>query len=102
MDLFDYFTQDQLSPSLLSLQDKTFDKIVDHLDEFLKNIPQKDRQLLIQIISKCYLKYQNSITNDDKSSITELIIKLLMGMILDQKIAYSKLQFNNDTFSCPK
>jgi len=60
------------------------------LDEFIKNILEKDKQFLMQIISKCYLKYYGSIIKDDENSITELNIKLLMTMLLNQKISYNK------------
>jgi len=41
-------------------------------------------------MNKPYLKYQDSITKDG-NSIFELNIKLLMAMLLDQKIQYDKL-----------
>jgi hypothetical protein len=89
MDLLDYFAQFQSSP--LFIKDKTYDKIVDHLDEFIKNISEeKDKQILLQVISKCYLKYQGSIKNNG-DSIFELNIKMLMTMLIDQKLQYDKL-----------
>ena len=60
------------------------------MNEFIQNFPKKDKQLLLQTISKCYLKYQNSIIKDDENSIMELNIKLLMAMLLDQKVEYNK------------
>ena len=40
----DYFSQSQLSS--LSINDKTYDKIINHLDEFIKSLPEeKDKQL---------------------------------------------------------
>jgi len=89
LDLFDFISEDQSSSPLL-VKDKTYDKIVDHLDEFIKSIRDKDKQILMQTISKCYLKYQNSIIKDDENSIMELNIKLLMAMLLDQKVEYNK------------
>jgi hypothetical protein len=89
MDLLEYFAQYELS-SYLSLKDKVYDKIVDHLDEFIKNMLEKDKQMLIQIMSNCYFKYRDSITKDDNNSIMDLNIKMLMKMSLDQKIRYSK------------
>ena len=83
MDLFHYILNQSSSP--FSIKDKTYDKIVDHLDEFIKNIPENDKQLLKQTISKCFFKYQDSIIKDDRNSIMELNIKLLMVMLLDQK-----------------
>jgi hypothetical protein len=62
------------------------------LDEFIKNISEeKDKQLLLQIISKSYLKYQDSIIKGDGNSIWELNIKLLMAMLIGQKTQYNKL-----------
>jgi hypothetical protein len=91
LDLFDYISEDQSSLSLL-VKDKTYDKIISHLDEFIKNISEeKDNQLLLQTISKCYLKYQDSIKNGNGNSIFELNIKLLMAMLIDQKLEYNKL-----------
>jgi hypothetical protein len=78
LDLFDHFSQNQLSS--LSIKDKTYDKIKSHLDEFIKSLPEKDKQLLLQVISKSFLKFHYSI-KDNGNSISELNIKLLM----DQK-----------------
>ena len=82
LDLIDYFSKNQSS---FSLEDKTYDKIFNHLDKFLKDMPEKDKQLLLQTISKCYLKYQDSIIKDNGKSIFELNIKLLMALLIDQK-----------------
>jgi hypothetical protein len=87
LDLLDYFSQSQLLS--LSIKDKTYDKIVDHLEEFIKNMPEKDKQLLLQVINKSYLKYQDSIKNNG-NSISELNVKLLMAILIDQK-KYSKV-----------
>jgi len=89
MDLFNYISENQSSPLLV--KDKTYNKIIDHLDEFIKNMSEeKDKQLLLQTISKCYIKYQGSIKNNG-DSIFELNIKLLMAMLIDQKLQYDKL-----------
>ena len=56
----DYFSRSQLSS--LSINDKTYDKIINHLDEFIKSLPENDKHTLLQVINKSYLKYQNSIT----------------------------------------
>jgi hypothetical protein len=83
LDLLDYFSQSQLSS--LSINDKTYDKIINHLDEFIKSLPENDKQILLQVINKSYLKYQDSITNkDDGNSTSELIIKLFMAILIDQ------------------
>jgi hypothetical protein len=89
LDLLDYFSQYQSSS--VSIKDKTYDKIISHLDEFIKSLPEKDKQILLQVISKCYLKYQDSITKDAGNSIFEINIKLLMAMLIDQNPQYNKL-----------
>jgi hypothetical protein len=83
LDLLDYFSQSQLSS--LSDKDKTYNKIISHLEEFIKSLSEeKDKQILLQVINKSYLKYQNSITNeDDGNSIYESIIKLFMAILID-------------------
>jgi len=86
----DYFSQSQLSS--LSINDKTYDKIINHLDEFIKSLPENDKQILLQIINKSYLKYQNSITKEDEgNSIYELIIKLFIAILIDQNLDHYKL-----------
>ena len=89
MDLFDYISQYQSSP--LSIKDKTYDKIIGHLDEFIKTLPEKDKQILLQVISKSYLKYQDSITKGNGNSIFELIKNLLMAILIDQKLEHNKV-----------
>jgi hypothetical protein len=91
LDLLDYFSQYKSSPS--SVKDETYDKIIIHLDEFIESLSEeKDKQILLQVINKSFLKYQDSITNeDDGNSIHELIIKLFMVMLIDQKPLYNKL-----------
>ena len=85
----DYFSQSQLSS--LSINDKTYDKIINHLDEFIKSLPENDKQILLQVINKSYLKYQNSITKTDRNSIYELIIKLFIAILIDQNLDHYKL-----------
>ena len=89
MDLLDYFSQSQLSS--LSINDKTYDKIINHLDEFIKSLPENDKHTLLQVINKSYLKYQNSITKTDRNSIYELIIKLFIAILIDQNLDHYKL-----------
>jgi hypothetical protein len=89
LDLFDYISENQSSP--LFVKDNTYDKIVNHLDEFINSLPERDQQLLLQTISKCYLKYQDSIIKDNGDSIFDLNIRLLMAMLIDQKSYYNKL-----------
>jgi len=85
----DYFSRSQLSS--LSINDKTYDKIINHLDEFIKSLPENDKQILLQVINKSYLKYQNSITKTDRNSIYELIIKLFIAILIDQNLDHYKL-----------
>jgi hypothetical protein len=87
LDLFAYISQNQSSPSI---KDNIYDKIFDHLDKFIKNMPEKDKQLLIQTVSKCYLKYQKSIKANGNSDF-ELIMRLLMAILLDQQLQIDKL-----------
>ena len=80
----DYFSQNQSSP--LSIKDETYNKIVGHLDKFKESLPEQDKQILLQVINKSYLKYQDSITNkDDGNSISGFNIKLLMAIVIAQK-----------------
>jgi len=65
--IFHYISENQSSP--LSIKDKTHNKIVDRLNEFIQNLPKKDKQLLLQTISKCYLEYQDSIIKDNGNSL---------------------------------
>ena len=89
MDLFDYISQSESAP--LSVKDKTYDKIISHLDEFIKSLPETDKQLLLQVINKSYLKYQDSITKGNGNSIFELNINLLMTLLIDQKLEHNKV-----------
>ena len=61
------------------------------MNDFIQNFPKKDKQLLLQTISKCYLKYQDSVIKGDGNSIWELNIKLLLAILIDQKTKYNKL-----------
>ena len=90
LDLLDYFSQNQ-SSSPLSVKDETYNKIVDYLDKFIESLPEQDKQILLQVINKSYLKYQDSITKyHDGNSISELIIKLFVSMLIDQNLQHDK------------
>jgi hypothetical protein len=54
VDFFDYISQTE---PITLIKDKTYDKIFDHLDEFIKSLPEENKQLLLQVINKSYLKY---------------------------------------------
>ena len=90
MDLLDYFSQNQ-SSSPLSVKDKTYNKIVDHLDKFIESLPEQDKQILFQVINKSYLKYQDLIIKGNGNSIFELNIKMLLATLIDQTSHYDKL-----------
>ena len=76
----------------LDVKDGTYDKIVGDLNEFIKSLPENDKQILLQVINKSYLKYQNSITKEDEgNSIYELIIKLFIAILIDQNLDHYKL-----------
>ena len=85
----DYFSQNQSSP--LSIKDETYNKIVDHLDKFKESLPEQDKQILLQVINKSYLKYQDSIIKGNGNSIFELNIKMLLATLIDQTSHYDKL-----------
>jgi len=42
LDLLNYFSESQLSS--LSIKDETYDKMINHLDEFIKSLSKKDKQ----------------------------------------------------------
>jgi hypothetical protein len=71
-----FYSQYQSSP--LFIKDKTYNKIISHLDEFINGISEKDKQILLQTNSKCYLKYEDLIIKGNQNSISELNITLLM------------------------
>jgi hypothetical protein len=88
LDLIDYISQSELTTTLV--KDKFYDKILIDLDEFLKNLTEKDKQLISQTISKCYLKYQDSIKANGTSGF-ELNRGLLMSLLLDQQLQIDNL-----------
>ena len=90
LDLFHYISENH-SSSPLSVKDETYNKIVDHLDKFIESLPEQDKQILLQVINKSYLKYQDSIIKGNGNSIFELNIKMLMAMLIDQTSHYDKL-----------
>ena len=60
------------------------------LDEFLKNLTEEDKQIISQTIRKCYFKYQDSITKGEENLIFELNIKLLIAILISQKLEHYK------------
>ena len=87
MDLIDYISQSELTTSL---KDKIYDKIFSNLDEFLKNLTDKDKQLISQTISKCYFKYQYSVKGNGTSGF-ELNTRMLVSILIDQQIQIDNL-----------
>ncbi len=58
MDLFDFINLVSSS----HIEDKTYGKIISNWNEFINCLPSdEDKQLLLEITSKCYFKYQKSI-----------------------------------------
>jgi|tagenome__1003787_1003787.scaffolds.fasta_scaffold20872731_2 hypothetical protein len=47
-------------------------------------------KLLLQIIGKYYLKFQDSKIKDNGNSVFELNIKLFVKMLIDQKLEFNK------------
>jgi hypothetical protein len=47
LNLLDYFSQSQLSS--LSVKDKIHDKVISHLEEFIKSLPENDKQLYFKL-----------------------------------------------------
>ena len=89
MDLFDYISH--YEPTTTSyVRDKAYNKIISDLEEFIKSLSDQDKQLLIQITSKCYFKYQESIKANGTSGF-ELNMGLLMAILLDQQLQINKL-----------
>ncbi len=42
------------------MDDSTYSKIIGNWNEFIECLPDDDRQLLLEITSKCYYKHQKS------------------------------------------
>jgi hypothetical protein len=82
LDLIDYLNES--SSSIAPLKDKTCDKIINHFNYFIGHLNDKDKQLLLKIISKSYYKYQDSIKAYENSDYN-LINGLLMSILIDQQ-----------------
>jgi hypothetical protein len=87
LDLFDYISQ---SESTTFVKDKFYDEILCNLDKFLQNLTEEDKKLMFNIISKCYLKYKESI-NANGTSGFELNLGLLLSLLTDQQLQIDKL-----------
>jgi len=85
LDLFDYISHYEPTTTTSYVRDKTYNKIISDLNEFIKSLSDQDKQLLIQITSKCYFKYQDSI-NVNGTYGFELNMGLLIVILLDQQL----------------
>ena len=78
MDLFDFI--DLASHK----EDSTYSKIISNWNEFIDGLPSEDKQILLEIMSKCYFKHQKSIKAHGLSDY-ELYTTLLMSILIDQQ-----------------
>ena len=85
--MIDFFPQ--IEPTL-HVKDMEYNKIISILDEFIENLSDKDKQLILQIINKCYFKYVKSIKGDENSGF-ELNARMLMSILIDQQIQIDNL-----------
>jgi hypothetical protein len=87
LDLIDFFPQ--IEPTC-RIKDIEYNKIISSLTEFIENLSDNDKQLILQIINKCYFKYEKSIKGD-KNSGFELNTRMLMSILIDQQIQIDNL-----------
>ena len=73
-------------------KDKTYQKIMEQLDDLMEHLPSEDdKQLLSDVVSNIYHKYYKSIKSleeDDPSLLTPLI----MALIVDQNSMINRLE----------
>jgi hypothetical protein len=72
------------------VKDMEYNKIISILDEFIKNLSDNDKQLILQIINKCYSRYEKSIKGYENSDF-ELNTRMLMSILIDQQIQIDNL-----------
>lgn len=72
------------------VKDMEYNKIISILDEFIKNLSDNDKQLILQIINKCYSRYVKSIKGYENSDF-ELNTRMLMSILIDQQIQIDNL-----------
>ena len=72
------------------VKDMEYNKIISILDEFIKNLSDNDKQLILQIINKYYSRYEKSIKGYENSDF-ELNTRMLMSILIDQQIQIDKL-----------
>ncbi|MBA3749610.1 MAG: hypothetical protein H0X03_01700 [Nitrosopumilus sp.] len=89
MDLIDYFNETS-SAAGPPLKDKTYDKIISYFSNFIDNLENEDKQLLLKIISKSYYRNQESIKAHEDCDYN-LINGMLMSILIDQQKELHKL-----------
>jgi hypothetical protein len=87
LDLIDFFPQTEPT---CRIKDIEYNKIISSLTEFIENLSDNDKQLILQIINKCYFKYEKSIKGDENSGF-ELNTRMLMSILIDQQIQIDNL-----------
>ena len=81
-------------------KDKTHQNIMRRLGIFIEALPTgADKQLLSNMISECYYKYNEAIKAKEKDD-PSLIMPLVMSLLVDQQAMVDKLKnhrINNDS-----
>jgi hypothetical protein len=81
-------------------KDKTYQSIMRRLNSFMECLPiEEDKQLLSNMISDCYCKYNKAI-NAKKKDDPSLVMSLIMSLLVDQQLAIGKLKnhrINNES-----
>jgi hypothetical protein len=73
-------------------QDKTYQSIMRRLNSFMECLPtEADKQLLSNMISDCYCKYNEAIIAKEKDD-PSLIMPLVMSLLVDQQLVIDKLK----------
>jgi hypothetical protein len=73
-------------------QDKTYQSIMRRLNNFMECLPtEADKQLLSNMISDCYCKYNEAINAKEKDD-PSLIMPLVMSLLVDQQLVIDKMK----------
>jgi hypothetical protein len=73
-------------------QDKTIQSIMRRLNSFMECLPtEADKQLLSNMISDCYCKYNEAINAKEKDD-PSLIMPLVMSLLVDQQLVIDKMK----------
>ena len=76
------------------IKDKTYNRIKKNLDDFMTSFPSsKDKELLVEMVSKVYYKRYKAIQTKSESD-TELLLSTLMATIIEQNLEIKKLEQN--------